>query len=144
MISALLASAPRFVRWLLHQEIKLQRKLRLLTLDLAVKQAFQKFRVLHPHWADSLFDEYFLTGQAAPILARYLQRRNPPTPAELAAAWFEELSPITSARFSCQRNEVTTVATDFLCLLEAELRTYQMIEPNRFELQIASPYWPQV
>lgn len=110
ILSKLLRLETRFRGWL--DRVRLQ---------LAVSSAYQKFAETHPRWAASLFDEYFLRGQAAPLLARYVQAADPPTPVELARAWFDQFGPLLPASARGNGGEVTEAASDFLQVLRAEL-----------------------
>jgi hypothetical protein len=86
-------------------------------LDRAIARAYRQFARRHPRWAESLFDEYFLTHAAAPLLS-YPRR---PTPAELARAWAAQfaLPPVSWPNGS--PDEAVLVAADFLCYLDDEL-----------------------
>ena len=109
LAKALLLEAG-FRAWLQH-----------LLLQTAVSSAYHTFAQEHPFWAASLFDEYFLRGQAAPLLARYLQTESLPTPNELAKAWFDQFGPLWPRAATRSDTEVTKVASDFLQVLNAEL-----------------------
>ena len=110
ILAKLLLLETRFRTWL-HR----------LMLQTAVSSAYQTFAEIHPRWATSLFDEYFLRGQAAPLLARYLQTESLPTPNELAKAWFDQFGPLWPRAATRSATEVTQVASDFLQVLNAEL-----------------------
>ena len=114
----------RFLPGRITQETKFQGWLRRLRLSLAVSSAYQKFSERHPRWVASLFDEYFLRGQAAPLLARYAQSAEPPTATQLAHAWFDQFGLMMSPPSKERRTEVIAVAGDFLGVLEAELRRF--------------------
>ncbi len=118
----------RFFQWMLGQELKLRLWLQQLILRLAVLQAFRKFARSHPRWAASLFDEYFLTGQAAPLLTRYVQTGLLPSADELAMAWADQLGPLAPSPYSLRRTEAKLAAADFLRYLETELQKYQMFQ----------------
>ena len=120
------AKLSKFFQWSLQQEMKLRGWLQQLILKLAILQAFRKFVLRHPRWAASLFDEYFLMGQAAPLLARYVQSATLPTPAELVTLWADQLGPLAPSPYSPRRLEAQLVAADFLKFLESELRHYQV------------------
>jgi hypothetical protein len=114
------------LKWLLRRKILLRKWLRRPLLQVATRHAYRKFEKQYPTWAASLFDEYFLQGSAAPLLDRYAQPFNPPTPKELALAWFDQLGPLAPKSFRRRLNEVSWVAADFLWILEAELRQYEL------------------
>lgn len=91
----MLTNSKTFLVWAIQAETKIRHWLQQLMLRRAVAQAFQEFLMTHPRWAASLFDEYFLKGSAEPLLARYLESTIPPTPAELAAIWANQLGPMS-------------------------------------------------
>ncbi len=99
-----------------------------LAFQLAFTRSYAAFSQHHAQWTNALFDEPFLTGSAAPLLARCLLRDNPPSGAELAAAWADHLalSDQTRAKWLA---EATTVAGDFLATLERELRARDEFQP---------------
>lgn len=125
----LTTNATQFFQWLWRQELNIRSWLQQLILKLAIIQAFRKFVLCHPRWAASLFDEYFLMGQAAPLLTRYAQSARLPTPDELVTVWADQLGPLAPSPYSLRRTEAALAAADFLCYLEAELRKYQVIKP---------------
>ncbi|MFN8459612.1 MAG: hypothetical protein U0401_34030 [Anaerolineae bacterium] len=120
----LIATASlRFLPEWITQETKFQGWLRRLKLSQALSSTYQKFSQRHPRWVASLFDEYFLRGQAAPLLARYAQSvEELPTATELANAWFDQLGLLMSSPSQERRTEVIAVAGDFLGVLDAEWR----------------------
>jgi hypothetical protein len=92
----------------------------------AVKNAYAKFVPKYPAWAESLFDMYFLTHVAAPILEEYARSGTSEAIRALAGAWVDQLAWYSKAREQ-RINEVMPIAAAFLCLLEAEL----MQSPSR-------------
>jgi hypothetical protein len=112
--------------WLLQQATWVQTYLRRLLLQAALERAYCVFARRHPRWAASLFDRCFLHSAAAPLFAYYAQTGRPPTPADLALAWLDQLGLDAPARLSSGLAEVTVVAADFLDYLAAELEPYQM------------------
>ena len=63
-----LVKLPSYIfRWILSQEARLHLWLQHLLLPIAVTDAYRCFADQYPRWANSLFDEYFLAGSAAPI-----------------------------------------------------------------------------
>ncbi len=99
-----------------------------LAFQAALARAYTAFARQYPQWAVSLFDQHFLTHGAAPFLARCLQRDAPPDPAELAAAWADQLG-LTGARRQRHIRELTPACTDFLRWLQAELRGRPEFQP---------------
>lgn len=87
----------------------------------AFARAYITFSQQHPRWATTLFDAPFLTGAAAPVLARCLRRDSAPPAADLAAAYVQHtgLRPAVQQQYA---TELETVAGDLLHLLTAELR----------------------
>ncbi|WP_298405995.1 hypothetical protein, partial [uncultured Chloroflexus sp.] len=88
----------------------------------ALEKAYTTFSDRYPDWKASLFDEHFLRGAAAPVLAQLLTRRGQPDPADLACKWVQHLGhqdPQAWPRLS----DATRAAADFLDRLEAELKT---------------------
>ena len=111
-------------RLALRQEARLQAHLRRQALRLALDQAYAGFARRQPHWADSLFDRYFLRRVAGPQIERALQQAGcVPAPAELARAWLAQLGP-AAARLEYRLPEVAAAAADFLTGLEDELSHY--------------------
>src|SRR3954453_11920022 len=53
----------------------------------AIRETLTTFERLHPEWAQSLFDQHFLSNTAAPIMARAVEPELFPAAEELAAAW---------------------------------------------------------
>lgn len=87
----------------------------------AVSRAFAQFAARHPEWAASLFDEYFLQGLAAPILASHIENPSASDAAALASAWSVQLWAKPETR---QKNRIklTPVASFFLKRLRIELK----------------------
>lgn len=118
--------APNMFVWMLRQETGLRQRLQRRVLRRAQRRAFQQFARRYPHWAESLFDDFFLTHDAAPLIAGYLMPYRRPTAAELAKAWAAQCpSPRSSPPLDL--TEVTQVAAAFLRTLDAELEPYQAV-----------------
>ncbi len=113
---------PNMFVWVLRQETWLHRQLQRRVLRHAQRHAMQQFRQVYPRWADSLFDDFFLSHDAAPLLAGYLTTQRP-TAAALATAWAAQSSPSQPHDLS----EVTTIAAAFLDMLDAELAPYEVL-----------------
>jgi hypothetical protein len=99
-----------------------------LALQLALARAFATFADRHPNWAASLFDQSFLVGPAAPLLARCLTPAGSPDPSELAHVWAAQLGPENTTRAG-RLSEATAVSGDFLRMFEAELRQRDEFRP---------------
>jgi hypothetical protein len=123
----------RMERWVQH-------RLQQAALRKARARAFRAFAQLHPTWIASLFDEYFLDHDAAPLVRRCLHAHNRPTAAEFATAWCAQIAPrrLAPASFA----EVTAVASDFLRLLNLELEAYGIIGSPAPAPSIAAPAVP--
>jgi invasion protein IalB len=113
--------------WALRQETWLHRRLQRAALRAAQAQAFARFAQAHPLWAESLFDEYFLSHAAAPLVARAIEPANRPTASEFAAAWFVQCAAPGSTAQGANLAEVTSAASEFLRYLDAALQPYQAI-----------------
>ena len=99
-----------------------------LAFQVALTKAYTAFAEKHPDWAQSLFDEHFLTHSAAPILALCLQREDTAPPEDLAIAWADQMGRRGDARqtFIAQ---IEPVAADFLDMLDTELRARPEFQP---------------
>lgn len=128
MLTPTMNSVPRQVfTWALRQETWLHRKLQQAALRTARAQAFARFAEEHPVWAESLFDEHFLSHAAAPLIARAIEPANRPTASELAAAWFAQCAAPGATVQDANLSEVTVAASAFLHYLDAALQPYQPI-----------------
>ncbi|MDW8373907.1 MAG: AAA family ATPase [Planctomycetota bacterium] len=87
-------------------------------LQTALAKAYTSFAQQHPEWVAALFDETFLTGPAAPLLATLLTRRGNPAPEDLARRWCDQLGHAVAPD---RLTAATRAAADFLTMLEAEL-----------------------
>jgi hypothetical protein len=123
----------RMERWFQH-------RLQQAALRKARTRAFHAFAQIHPTWIASLFDEYFLEHEAAPLVERCLHAHDRPTAAEFAAAWCAQIAPrhLGEASFA----EVTAVAADFLRLLNLELETYGVVGSPAPAPSIGAPAAP--
>lgn len=106
----------------------LGRDLQRLAFQVALSRAYSTFARRHPQWAASLFDEHFLARGAAPFLAGCLTRNKSADPAEMAAAWADQLGPDDHTRRQ-RIGELTPVAADFLGWFKAELRARREFQP---------------
>ena len=94
----------------------------------ALTRAYAAFARQYPELTAALFDEAFLTGPAAPLLAQWLTRRGHPDPAELARRWAQQLGHSDPAAWP-RLPEATRAAADFLRWLEAELAEQRALWP---------------
>jgi hypothetical protein len=97
-----------------------------LVLRTAVRDTFAHFAGQYPTWTACLFDEYFLTHRAAPLLARYIRAEVRPTPFELASAWDEQFGPAAMTIRTQRIADLMPAAEYFLQQLEAELSRYSL------------------
>jgi len=126
MFDTLFAAVAEAVFNLLLQESGLTERVRaVLRIDperrgfqIALARACTDFTQQHPAWAAALFDQHFLTQpEVVELLSRLLARRGQPDPARMAALWAAQLHHADPTHHA----EATTVAADFLRMLEAEL-----------------------
>ncbi|MDW8233435.1 MAG: hypothetical protein RMJ54_11690 [Roseiflexaceae bacterium] len=94
-------------------------------LQTALAKAYTSFAQQHPEWVAALFDETFLTGPAAPLLATLLTRRGNPAPEDLARRWCDHLGPKAAPRHLA---DATDAAAAFLTMLEAELADQPVLQ----------------
>ena len=94
----------------------------------ALSNSWRTFKDTHPEWSASFFDEAFMKGRAAPVLARCLARDGPPEPFELAAAWADQFPSARETRHE-HIEEAQKPASDFLQTLTTELRGCPELHP---------------
>lgn len=120
----MLKAVPEHVfTWVVRQERGVQRRLQQTALRKAQARAFRTFAAHEPRWADSLFDEHFLSHAAAPLLQRCLQPGGGPSAVELAAAWCAQLSDTGAEPRGFA--EAIAASARFLALLDRELGSYR-------------------
>ena len=107
--------------WAIHATRWLQGWLEQLLVQQASARAYLRFARAYPRWAQSLFDDYFLTQAAAPLLRRALRPQQHPSAVELAQAWWAQLARPAAEGWEDQLAEVIPVAAAFLDELDAEL-----------------------
>src|SRR5262245_50252500 len=101
--------ASQLVIWLRRRASHLvQRR----ALDRALQGAYPPFARMHARWVASYFDDHFLTVRAMPLLMEAWETGRRVTPAQLAAAWCAQFSPMTTFADEL-RTEATQVAATF-------------------------------
>jgi hypothetical protein len=119
-------SVPRKIfGWALRQETWLHRRLQQAALRAARAQAFARFAADNPLWAESLFDEHFLSHAAAPLIARAIDPANRPTPSEFAIAWLAQCAAPGATARDANLTEVALAAAEYLRHLDAALQPYR-------------------
>ena len=105
----------------------------------AVTRACTAFAQQYPEWAASHFDEYFLTHNAAPLLARMGQGVAAPKPFTLAIVWGRQMAWFKEETRQKLITELTPIAAEFLRLLETELHLQKTVssQPVSSQPQIA-------
>jgi hypothetical protein len=91
---------------------------RKVALEVALARTDARFADRYPQWHASFFDDVFLGGPAAPLLACALTRTEPVRPAELAQAWAQHLGGQTGQRTTV---DIEPAAADFLRWWREEL-----------------------
>jgi hypothetical protein len=107
--------------WALRRAAQLHGWLYQLAVRKARARAYRHFASQFPQWADSLFDEHFISQHAAPLLARYALSPTASAPSDLALTWFAQVR-APHAAATPDLGEVRLVATAFLQAFERELR----------------------
>jgi hypothetical protein len=90
-------------------------------LNQALTHTYASFAEQYPEWVAALFDEYFLTHQAMPLLARSVEDGERLDPAELAKAWSEQLTWFNEEHRQSIIADLIPVAASFLRTFEVEL-----------------------
>jgi hypothetical protein len=90
-------------------------------LNQAVTHAYVRFAKQYPEWTAALFDEYFLTHQAIPLLTHIAKDSNPLDSIELAKAWSEQLTWFNEEHRQSLIAELIPVAGSFLHTFKEEL-----------------------
>ena len=91
----------------------------------ALARAYTAFARNYPDLTASLFNQDFLTHEAAPELAKLLTRHGHPDPATLANMWAASL---TARARQAEQREVRA-AKQFLAWLESELKAEPALQP---------------
>lgn len=123
MLTSTTRRVPNVFVWILRREAWLRRQIQGRVLCAAQQRALHRFTEQYPQWADSLFDAFFLSHGAAPLLAGYLTDHRP-TASALAAAWAAQCPSPPSSLQPLDLAEAMRVAAAFLHILEAELELY--------------------
>ncbi|MBI1882082.1 MAG: hypothetical protein HYR94_28235 [Chloroflexi bacterium] len=89
----------------------------------ALARTVTSFAQQYPDWNQYLFDEYFLTHQAASLIDNYLSHSASPLAKSLATAWAEQLPWLKPQTREKHVAELIPAATWFLQRLEAEMDT---------------------
>jgi hypothetical protein len=80
----------------------------------ALTQTYASFAEQYPEWVAALFDKYFFTHRAMPLLTRVEEGSDRVDPAELAKVWSEQLTWSNDQRRQSIIAELTPVAASFL------------------------------
>jgi hypothetical protein len=89
---------------------------------IALTRTYATFARAYPEWTAALFDQTFLAGRAAPLLARCIVRGERPTGRELASLWCDELG-IARQRRRGWIERIEPASANFLRWFHAELRS---------------------
>ncbi len=84
-----------------------------------IQQTHARFTERHPQYVDSLFDIWFLSHQAAPVLTRFLKGGVQDSEKELAAIWEKQMGGTDKGREQ-RVAALRPAAAEFLRLLERE------------------------
>lgn len=95
-------------------------------LSTIVRQTYTVFAKRYPESEDSLFDVWFLSYSAAPLLERYVSGPTPPTAMEMAVAWERQLG-CSPADRKGRIARMLPATTAFLTMLEEALSTAKRI-----------------
>jgi hypothetical protein len=87
----------------------------------ALAQAYTVWMPSHQDWTDYLFDKYFLTHRAAPLLTRYLEGAPLPEANELAQLWAKQFTWFDEAMRQRHIAALVPAVAHFLNCLEAAL-----------------------
>jgi hypothetical protein len=89
----------------------------------ALTHTYASFAKQYPEWVAALFDEYFLTHQAMPLLTRVGKNGERLDPLELASAWSEQLMWFHEQHRQNLIADLIPVTASFLRTFEVELFT---------------------
>ena len=85
----------------------------------AIQIAYQQFRQIYPEWVDNLFDESFLTTEAAPLFTR----NTLPTATQLAIVWCNQFGTGLSAKEAADIERVLPIAKIFLAMVQQAMKS---------------------
>lgn len=87
----------------------------------ASQQAYATFKVQHPRWANSLFDETFVMGHGLPIIQQARREDQLSTAAALASAYTQQMTYYRESARQAHIRQLIPVAAAFLQHLNNEL-----------------------
>ena len=93
------------------------------SLNQALTHTYASFAEQFPEWTAALFDEYFLTHRAKPLLTRAAKGGDRLDALELAKVWSEQLTWFNEQHRQNIIADLIPVAASFLRKFEAELFT---------------------
>ncbi len=85
----------------------------------AIQIAYRQFQKTHAEWVGNLFDESFLTTEAAPLFAG----NSLPTSTQLAIAWCNQFGTGMSAKKAADMERVLPVAKTFLAMVQQTMKS---------------------
>lgn len=91
------------------------------SLNQALTHTYASFAERYPQWTAALFDEYFLTHQAMPLLTRAGEDSDRLDPVKLATAWSEQLTWFNEQHRQSIIADLIPAAASFLRTFEVEL-----------------------
>ena len=90
-----------------------------------LEETYRELAASEPKYTSMLFDEHFLRGAAAPVLARILVPGPSPAPDELVRAWHAQFS----AESTSHDAELLALASRFIAEFERGLRSRDELRP---------------
>ncbi len=111
---------PRFVEGVQNLFVSAHHKREQAYFQQTVLRAYQHFAKQYPTWANSRFDEHFLTTHAAPLLMAIYRRGRWPTAQELSMAWLAQLGSQSEEKKIARCAETRPIAEAFLAHLQTE------------------------
>ena len=113
-------SLQRFVEGVQNLFVSAHHKREQAYFQQTVLRAYQRFAKQYPTWANSLFDQHFLTTDAAPLLIAIYRRGCWPTAQELSMAWLAQLESPSEEKKIARCAETRPIAEAFLAHLQTE------------------------
>jgi flagellar biosynthesis GTPase FlhF len=122
-----LEPAERLRDWLKRSPVKL-------AYQHALARTYTAFARQYPELTTSLFNESFLTIEAAPELAKFLTRHQHPDHTQLVRLWAKSITPQTEAgqrsvETLVKREDFNVASAYFVDLLTAELKHESALQP---------------